>query len=1184
MKNYGLKSVVILTIILLPIFTNQPNTKAQTDMHKYCTVPPFIGGQSVSPNVLLAVDVSGSMGWCAYNPDSDGTGCCYNLNGCGWTYKGNEEGYFDPEKVYHYDLTSWMWVETTGQPNSCPNNIFGLYYGMYNPHSNYKGSCLNFLLMRRIDLVKWAMTGGKPFSCWIRDVNRCDPETYGNPESQVSCDDEGCILSLYNGYTVKVPWERINDGLLFKLKRLKTSPRMGVVFFRNNGIVDKVYIGDFTSSANFDGVNPYKNTITHINYISPDGSTPTGPAMWDVYNYFAQNDPQYGGFTPQQGEGDKWRNPMYQCFDYNNNSICEGNELQQVWCAKNFVILMSDGQWNTGATTGRRRTTSCSIDDGFEDSSSDPVVPSYWLHKKGFTNSKTGVKSNVEAVYGIGMWLGGTGKTSLENVAMYGSFDTSHGDWPDELDNYPQNECGPIDDCCGRYNCGKGSSCTPLPPSSPDWDQDGDHIPDTFFSASNAKELKSSIENAMWDILKRASSGTSTTVLSERTQAGATMLQALFYPEKVMGGIPIQWVGYLNTLWLYKGNTGNSTAIREDTVHDYILDLKEDYIIHFLLQDNSTLIVNRCQDTDGDGLCDAPQSPKNLDDLTTVFEEGHVLQDQSATSRNIFTYNGIDFSEDHASELQEALLMENQEDTKKLINYIRGEDYAGWRNRTTGEGKVWKLGDIIYSTPKVVSYEDYAVIIVGANDGMLHAFKLGKKKPISSGYQIVKLCDSATGTCTQTELGKELWAYIPGNLLPYLRYLKEPDYCHLYYVDLTPFVFTYTDSQNTEHKILIGGMRLGGACNCTGEEDQCVTPPADANGMGLSSYFALDITNPTSPQFLWEFTNSDLGFTYSGPAVFSIGGHPVVAFLSGPTHYDGESTQNLKVFILTLDPDTFAIQNTQIIDTGKTNAFGGRLFVNKIGVDSALANRVFFGYTQKASGSWKGGVYKLELSYDTNNQSIVPTLTEVITDIGPITGGVREGTCQQSSMIYFGEGRYFTGSQDDPTAIRRLYGVSTQCNGCTLSDLSNSTRLDSISSGGGNGWYIELYGRDGGYNAERTITDPLVYAKDYNVVFFTTFQPTADICGFGGRTFEFLTKCSNGGAIDSTDVSNIKGKLFLQVSTGQIKEFTASDLTNRRSEPVQGVPSEFPPTFVAPYFGGGGSGLKEGEIIHWLER
>ncbi len=146
---------------------------------------------------------------------------------------------------------------------------------------------------------------------------------------------------------------------------------------------------------------------------------------------------------------------------------------------------------------------------------------------------------------------------------------------------------------------------------------------------------------------------------------------------------------------------------------------------------------------------------------------------------------------------------------KNLINYIRGEDSAdlidgpNTRSRTLDDGDVWKLGDIVNSTPVSissppdsyhliygdVSFQNYlnhykdreTVIYVGANDGMLHAFT-------SWRY------DSSTETYTQpsstTEgLGDELWAYVPQTLLPHLKFLADPEYAHSYYVDLKPKLF-----------------------------------------------------------------------------------------------------------------------------------------------------------------------------------------------------------------------------------------------------------------------------------------------------------------------------------------------------------------------------------------------------------
>jgi type IV pilus assembly protein PilY1 len=80
------------------------------------------------------------------------------------------------------------------------------------------------------------------------------------------------------------------------------------------------------------------------------------------------------------------------------------------------------------------------------------------------------------------------------------------------------------------------------------------------------------------------------------------------------------------------------------------------------------------------------------------------------------------------------------------------------------------------------------VVYVGANDGMLHAFKTGildNSGLDASSHEVEKL----TGIPT-SDMGKELWAFIPKNSLPYLRCLAipPPNSCHLYYSDLSPYI------------------------------------------------------------------------------------------------------------------------------------------------------------------------------------------------------------------------------------------------------------------------------------------------------------------------------------------------------------------------------------------------------------
>jgi len=224
-------------------------------------------------------------------------------------------------------------------------------------------------------------------------------------------------------------------------------------------------------------------------------------------------------------------------------------------------------------------------------------------------------------------------------------------------------------------------------------------------------------------------------------------------------------------------------------------------------------------------------------------------------------------------------------------------------------------------------------------------------------------------------------AFIPKNALPYLKYLKDPDYCHLYYADLAPYVFdasigsgttdqsNMTRTQASWRTVLIGGMRTGGACanTCTAGSDCVKTPATDK---GFSSYFALDVTDPTTPSLMWEFTNPGLGFTTTGPAVIRINavntstssrdrdlnGEWYVVFGSGPTgpidntnnQFLGRSNQDLKFFVLNLKTGALA----QTIDTTTggtiTNAFAGSM-INSV-ADFNLDyqdDAIYVGYVKK---------------------------------------------------------------------------------------------------------------------------------------------------------------------------------------------------------------------------------------------
>jgi type IV pilus assembly protein PilY1 len=1194
--------------------------------------------------------------------------------------------------------------------------------------------------MARVDLLRWAVTGGKPDGC-AGTIQKCDPGA-SYPDAQLACDATGCNLATNDGIKVKAPWNRITGdegGLLYQLKNLPVQPRMGSMYFDTNGVNQTVLIGDFTGSASIDGVNPYKNTIAALNSQAPGGSTPIGPALWAAYAYFSQSASVFGSPQPDtSAHGNPYKNPMYQCFDANNDGNCQGNEFALVPCAKNFMILLTDGQWNT---------PSCNIDTGYESTSSDPVVPAYWLHKKGFTNQATApqISSNVESLYTVGLWLGGTGAQSLKNVAMYGGFDTSKS-WPSDRTGYPLSTCA-VDDC----GSGKGSPCTALPPSSADWDKDSNGIPDTFFGASDASEIKEKIMTIIFEIMRKASSGTAVSVLSSSEGSGANLMQALFYPKRSFANnTDVSWTSDLMNYWYYIDPFFKSSEIREDTIREgatalppqyTLLDLKKDYITGFGFDSgqNKTL-AHRWFDTTGTGTVLTDLGTVPIESTIPIWRAGFNLWWTAPTARNIYTSvscvdinsapctcgttncapNLIPFNTANYATLDDYFgQTASAVDAKKTINYVRGEDCVDatgvactcgtsgctkiGRDRTVSakvcssrrspcnsatdcpsgetcleETHVWKLGDIISSTPHIMGpgalnhynspapfgyndqtyndfiksndYKNRQLVFVGANDGMLHAFKLGKLLQNWTGkqwYEAAKL-EGDTGV---GGIGTESYAFIPKGALPYLQYLYDEDYCHIYMVDGPT---TITDAAINQHStctvdywncpklttiksapysgdadfantswraILIGSMGIGGAtCDGAAPDVDRISTPLSISGtpVGWSSYFALDVTDQTTPKLLWEFSNADLGVTNVGPAIVRVdrkrcainlsecttdsdcgdttvngkcvkakrcaistgecitdsdcgdttvngkcieaNGRWFAILASGSTgpitnkEFKGTSDKKLKIFIL--DLKTGALLRT--IDTGIANAFAGSLSNSPTDLEKDLPSNggnyqddaVYLGYVKSdgaATPTWtKGGVLRLAINDDFNLANW--TVSKVIDNIGPVTTSVTNLLDRENKKLwlYFAEGRFFY-KMDDLTTQRKLFGIQEPCfdgdnnsisPNCTstvaLTDLKDQTTSPSALTPAQKGWYINLDPAASPMSAERVISNPSPDSS--GAVFFLPFAPTSDICSFGGTTSFWAVDYATGGQV----TFELKGKILVQVSTGEIKEIDLS--------------------------------------------
>jgi len=795
-----------------------------------------------------------------------------------------------------------------------------------------------------------------------------------------------------------------------------------------------------------------------------------------------------------------------------------------------------------------------------------------------------------------------------------------------------------------------------------------------FYNAATASDLEAQLDQAFKDILSRAASGTAASVLASGEGQGANLVQAVFYPrtQKIeAGGIfdtEVSWIGRLTNLWYYVDPFFKNSSIREDTIQESPyrkLNLVDDFAAQLYFDSAAEQTkASRCEDTNGDGsidddnngICDSPKPTVTLENLGNLWEAGLELwrRDLSASPRTIYTTTGSDsdsdghpdrilFSEGNAAALQTYLQAADANEAQAIIKYMHGEDnpvVSGtpypYRERSTGikingvieSAKVWKLADVLNSTPKIASwipmntydqvygdtsygtylnssdYQNRGMMFAGANDGMLHAFKLGSLNLPSH--------NSATPTCSfvskdvaclsGTELGKEVWAFIPKNALPYLKYYADQGYCHIYSVDLTPYVFDAsigtgsTDISNdakpndgtTWRTIVIAGMRFGGACRnyndvCT----DCVKTPID--GVGYSSYFALDITNQNTPILLWEFSDSELGFTTTGPSVVKIGtdrnknGKWFVVFGSGPTgpisadaqQFLGRSDQELKLFVFDLKqgPGTNNLNVTKI-PTGIEYAFAGSMLnaTHDFNLDYQ-DDAIYIPYVKKdpIAGTWtQGGVGRL-LTNGSSSPGASPggwAWSKVIDNIGPVTSSVvrLQHKTKKTLWLFFGTGRYYfeqVSTVDDQDGQRHLFGITEPCfengalsAGCvtsrTIGQLTpvNLTGTSGVSDP--EGWYINLDASAGSYRAERVITDPL--STTTGLVFFTTYKPYNDVCSYGGKSFIWSVKYDTGAAPGAL----LKGMALLQVSTGSIEQVNLStaftEKGERRTSALEGVP------------------------------
>jgi type IV pilus assembly protein PilY1 len=1129
--------VLITTLLVLLIIASAPVLLYTQTMSDYCSAPPY-ATRGAPPNITVLLDNSANMLDSAYTQEYEPS------------LPGNFIGYFKTDRTYCASNSDFYEAVSS----SCSGSDKG----------PYPGSLLNWAAMSKYDIVMFVLIGGKGTPT-PSSGDRLKGENTTWPAKTTSA-YPGCTFTITNQGGLKIA----SNGSC-SLQTI-TSP---------GGTPIIVSVNDYVSNMSPRGL--FQNLVDK----NRDGNWDTNAPRISIMRFQASNDDikmdycaGVGGplssfideIASDQAKPDKNNSnaplgaAILRTMQYYRNSCgatCNpcGDPLDNtVQCRKNFVLTVSGGE-------------ATDIPSPYTESN---------LYEQIRLAHTTDIRADVNGsqvinFYTVHTFGGPAGRNILQGFSRYGGF---------------------VD-----------SNSNMMPDMGSEWDKNNDGIPDTYYEAANALTIRSALEKAFQYLLARNASGTAVSAMTTSSKGVGSLVQAHFLPVLKQGSREVTWTGYLQNLWLDPDNNLREDTNKDYRLilsDDNVIKLyfssagNETMAAAFTTDANGNSgTLETCSPqikrlSEVNNLWDAG---KNLamrsPSQRTIFTSRKVIRGNATThvfteapypefTTSIISSNGA---------LRDALNPDTTYSADNIVRYIRGECLETgvigdtncgssassiFRDRRVdlrggaASGNVWKLGDIANSTPKVFAdtplstyhtdysdrtYYDYieddsyrkksSVSFVGANDGMLHAFRVGYLKDKGLPAKIKALFKSFfnSGENDTGRLGEEIWAYIPFNVLPYLKYLADPAYCHIYFTDLSVRLVDAsiggapggTRTANVWRTVLLGGMRFGGASS--GADANPVSP---AGSTGFSSYFAIDVTDPESPVPLWEFSDIDMGYATTYPSIIRTGGKDrngnwYAVLGSGSKTLPRSSidiSRNTTGHIYILDLGTAELVKKIALDH---NAIVGDILA--IDADGDYhSERIYFGTAYSSSG-WKGKFMSIRIP----NQDLSlwsPSASDIITLFDgnyPFTASP-DAVKDTSGNVwaYIGSGKYYgdldemdesrqiflgmkdggttvaEGSLIDVTNVTRTGSVRETAKVCAYDSSSNNfglkdivTAVDSPSSADAvdTGWKIYLA------NGERVLSRPLAVG---GIVDFLTYKPDADICKFGGESFLYAVGYTTG--------------------------------------------------------------------------
>ncbi len=445
-----------------------------------------------------------------------------------------------------------------------------------------------------------------------------------------------------------------------------------------------------------------------------------------------------------------------------------------------------------------------------------------------------------------------------------------------------------------------------------------------------------------------------------------------------------------------------------------------------------------------------------------------------------------------------------------LVNYLRG--HHGLEDRTGHALRLFRrreqvLGAPINAQPLYVGApafryadENYAgfrdqvaanrkrVVYLAANDGMLHAF--------------------------DADSGEEHWAFIPAGVLPRLPRSADAAFANSfqYLLDGTPVAGDICPSAPASpcaasdwRTVLVGGLGAAGR-----------------------EYYALDITDPDHPAYLWRFSvadDSELGYTLGRPVITKLrDGRWVVLLTSGYNNVNPGSGRGM-LFVL----DAASGRLLARFDTGAGSIThpAGLAQIN-VWIDNVLDNTASRAY----GGDLLGNVWRFDLNEAGALASPRAVLLAQLIRNGtpqPVTTRpelslVRSGG-QSIPLVSVGTGRYLGLSDVQDMSVQSIYTFRDSLTGMGLGNLRSlpnvvrqqlsddevgirtATRLpvDWLSHAG---WYLDLDTRAG--SGERVILDPQQQLGQLQLI---TSVPDGNACRTRSESWFYVLQYLDGSYI-----------------------------------------------------------------------